>query len=278
MEYGKFITHRIDMYMGKPKSGKTLIAGSYPKPLLYISVGDDGGGRVLYMNYRKDCEDGNIKVINLTNDPIVDNRIKETSIEKLAKVLAELRKPDADKFQTIVIDTVGALQDDYVAYLTFCKGGKHLSMQEYGDVANMMLNIKDNMKRFSKENDCNIVWCFHTKEMEAYETNSVDKEIRTIPDLTQNNGVKFMRDASNIFYCCRKTVEDNGEKKVKFLVYAGPHPLMDTGSRDVVLKEGGYIEDFSYGKWQEFVAQNHPEIRQLNVVVPEIEEDNEEEN
>ena len=39
MEYDSFITHNIDLYMGKPKSGKTLIAGSYPKPLLYISIG-----------------------------------------------------------------------------------------------------------------------------------------------------------------------------------------------------------------------------------------------
>ena len=49
MQYDTFITHSIDLYMGKPKSGKTLIAGSYPKPLLYVSVGDDGGGR-------EDCE------------------------------------------------------------------------------------------------------------------------------------------------------------------------------------------------------------------------------
>ena len=30
MEYDSFITHNIDLFMGKPKSGKTLIAGSYP--------------------------------------------------------------------------------------------------------------------------------------------------------------------------------------------------------------------------------------------------------
>ena len=47
MEYDSFTTHKIDFFFGKPKSGKTLIAGSYPKPLLYISVGNDGGGRVL---------------------------------------------------------------------------------------------------------------------------------------------------------------------------------------------------------------------------------------
>lgn len=62
MQYDNFVTHSIDMYMGKPKSGKTIIAGSYPKPMLYVSVGNDGGGRVLLTKYRKDVESGAIKV------------------------------------------------------------------------------------------------------------------------------------------------------------------------------------------------------------------------
>ena len=69
MTYDNFITHSIDFYMGKPKSGKTLIAGSYPKPLLYISVGNDGGGRVLAMAYKEEISKGLIKVKNLKNDP-----------------------------------------------------------------------------------------------------------------------------------------------------------------------------------------------------------------
>ena len=124
MEYDTFVTHSIDYYMGKPKSGKTLIAASYPKPLLYISVGNDGGGRVIAAQYREDIAKGNIKVKNLKNDEPVNGKIKTTSIEKLALVLAELRKPESDKFATIVIDTVGALQDDYKTYLEFCKGGR----------------------------------------------------------------------------------------------------------------------------------------------------------
>ena len=61
MQYDTFITHDIDMFMGKPKSGKTLIAGSYPKPMLYISVGDDGGGRVLLTRYRQDIQSGMLR-------------------------------------------------------------------------------------------------------------------------------------------------------------------------------------------------------------------------
>lgn len=254
MEYDSFITHSIDLYMGKPKSGKTMIAGSYPKPLLYCSVGNDGGGRVLQTKYLDDVQKGLIKVKNLKNDPVVSGRIAKTSIEKLAMLLAELRKPESDKFKTIVIDTIGALQDDYKTYLEFMKGGRSLSQQEWGDVAKMMLNIKDNMKRFSEETGATIVWITHTSEQELFETSGLNKELRIIPDLTIKTGVKYMKDASNIFYCCRKTViEPSGERSVKFLTYVGPHPLMDTGTRDILLSKGDFVENFDYNKWQRCV-------------------------
>lgn len=275
MQYDNFITHSIDLYMGKPKSGKTLIAGSYPKPLLYISVGNDGGGRVLFTRYRNDVEKGLIKVKNLKNDPIVGGKIAKTSIEKLAALFAELRKPDADKFKTIVIDTVGSLQDDYKAYLEFTKGGRPLSQQEWGNVAKMVLNIKDNMKRFSEEQQVTIVLVTHTSEQELYETSGLSKEIRIIPDLTIKSGVKYMKDASNIFYCCRKTViNDKGEKEVKFLTYVGPHPLMDTGTRDILLQKGDFVEDFNYEKWQRLVKAGR--LDAANVLTTE--EDGKKEN
>lgn len=273
MQYDSFVTHSIDLYMGKPKSGKTLIAGSYPKPLLYVSVGNDGGGRVLYTKYKADVEKGNIKVKNLKNDPVSGGKIAKTSIEKLAELLAELRKPDSDKFKTIVIDTIGALQDDYKTYMEFTKGGRALSQQEWGEVAKMVLNIKDNMKRFSEEKGVTIVWITHTSEQELYETSGLNKEIRIIPDLTIKSGVKYMKDASNIFYCCRKTIlKTNGEKEVKFLTYVGPHPLMDTGTRDMLLSKGDFVEDFTYDKWQRLVQAGRLE----NVDVLTIDENKEE--
>lgn len=269
MEYDSFVTHSIDMYMGKPKSGKTLIAASYPKPLLYVSIGNDGGGRVIMTKYRSDVEKGLIKVINLRNDPSIGGKIRKTSCEKLAELLAELRKPDADKFKTIVIDTFAALQDDYKVYLETSKGGKSLSMQEWGDVAKMVLNLKDNMKRFSEEQKVTFVWITHTSEQELTETSGLNKEIRIVPDLTIKTGIKCMKDASNIFYCCRKTcLNDKGEKEVKFLTYVGPHPLMDTGTRDMLLKTGEFVEDFNYDKWQALIKAGV--LDETKVLTPEV--------
>ena len=269
MEYDNFVTHSIDMYMGKPKSGKTLIAASYPKPLLYVSIGNDGGGRVIMTKYRSDVEKGLIKVKNLRNDMPVGGKIKETSCDKLAKLLRDLRDPNSDKFKTIVIDTFAALQDDYKVYLETTKGGKALSMQEWGDVAKMVLNLKDNMKRFSEEQGVTFVWITHTSEQELTETSGLNKEIRIIPDLTIKTGIKCMKDASNIFYCCRKTcLNDKGEKEVKFLTYVGPHPLMDTGTRDMLLETGEFVEDFNYDKWQALIKAGV--LDETKVLTPEV--------
>ena len=269
MEYDSFVTHSIDMYMGKPKSGKTLIAASYPKPLLYVSIGNDGGGRVIMTKYRSDVEKGLIKVKNLRNDMPIGGKIKETSCDKLAKLLRDLRDPNADKFKTIVIDTFAALQDDYKVYLETSKGGKALSMQEWGDVAKMVLSLKDNMKRFSEEQKVTFVWITHTSEQELTETSGLNKEIRIIPDLTIKTGIKCMKDASNIFYCCRKTcLNDKGEKEVKFLTYVGPHPLMDTGTRDMLLETGEFVEDFNYDKWQALIKAGV--LDETKVLTPEV--------
>lgn len=259
--------HHIDIFMGKPKSGKTLIAGTYPKPMLYISVGNDGGGRVLKTAFAKDIANGNIKFKNITNDLPVGGKINKTSVEKLAEILAELRKPGADYFKTIVIDTMGAIQDDYKTYLEFTKG-KQLSQQEWGDVAQKVLAIKDNLKRFSAEKQTIIVMIFHTSEQELTETSGLNKEIRIIPDLTIKSGVKYLKDASNVFYCCRKTIiTPKGDKDVKFLTYVGPHPLMDTGTRDMLLAHGEFVENFSYDKFQDMI--NKQIVSGANIYVPD---------
>ena len=169
----------------------------------------------------------------------VNGKINKTSAEKLAELLAELRKPGADHFETIVVDTIGSLQDDYKSYMEFTKGGKSLSQQEWGDVSKIMLSLKDNMKRFSEEQRTKFVWITHTNEMEVYETSGLEKEIRIIPDLTIKTGVKFMKDASNIFYCCRKTIKlPNNQKSVNFL--NSEFLLYHVKANSIILSDGSF--------------------------------------
>jgi hypothetical protein len=40
-------SNNVDIILGFPGSGKTTLAATYPKPMLYIQIGNDGGGIVM---------------------------------------------------------------------------------------------------------------------------------------------------------------------------------------------------------------------------------------
>ena len=40
-------SNKLDVILGFPGSGKTTLAATYPKPLLYVQIGNDGGGIVM---------------------------------------------------------------------------------------------------------------------------------------------------------------------------------------------------------------------------------------
>ena len=44
--------NNFTIIMGSPGSGKTTLGGTWQKPMLYVKIGDDGGGVVLKKLYR----------------------------------------------------------------------------------------------------------------------------------------------------------------------------------------------------------------------------------
>ena len=41
------VHNKLTVILGKPGSAKTTASGTYPKPILYVQVGKDGGSEVL---------------------------------------------------------------------------------------------------------------------------------------------------------------------------------------------------------------------------------------
>ena len=70
-------------------------------------------------------------------------------------------------------------------------------------------------------------------------------------------------------------INSKGERDVKFLTYIGAHPLMDTGTRDLIIEHGGFVENFTYDKWQRMVQAGSLEV--ANVLTTENNENNEDE-
>ena len=61
--------NKLTLIMGDAGTRKTTSAGTYPKPLLLISVGKDGGAVVL-----KHYSDNEVKVLQLQSDPITQQK------------------------------------------------------------------------------------------------------------------------------------------------------------------------------------------------------------
>jgi len=258
----------IDMFMGEPKTGKTTIVGSYPKPLLLLSVGKDGGQVVL-----KGVEGIFVKKFGNDNFTVENGvaTLERTSADKLCSFLIMLRKQKNLEFKTIVCDTLGAIQEDEISAFEIRKNGRKISTPELGVVGKVMENVKEVMKTTARFFNARLVWLTHVKFLACNESTTLKKTVRIIPNLTENNGKKFLRDATNVFYtACKNVKNPDGSVIPKFLTFVGVHPLMSTGTREMRLSLSGYISDFGYDKWLKAKETGELEFEEIEEAIFEV--------
>lgn len=260
--------NKFHVFMGLPGSGKTTIAGTYPKPMLYISIGDDGGGIVL-----KNYSDTDIQTIKMEDDPLTMTGGKGLAL-KLEDLLVEIKQA-MDKgtfnFKTIVIDAYSSIEESMVARAVKVKKGAALNFDERASIGQKMVSLRDLLVDISRKGPT-IVALSHVKSTEITDTSSGTKEMKIIPKMTQNNGNILLERANIVIYACRKTVvEDDGSRVVKFLAYVGPNPSMDTKYRVAGGKfaKGVYIEDCNYDKLMNLQSADIEKIEQPKVVEEE---------
>lgn len=247
-------THNnLTVIMGKIGTRKTTSAGTYPKPILYITIGTDGGEEVL-----KSYNDDDIKILNLESDSL---KTKTTTTPKhiyakMMEVLQELKSPHP--FKTVVIDPYSGIEEGLVKFFEEQKG-KKLNQPEWGIVGGMMLNMRDTIADLARGTVEYVLVC-HTKENRTVDSVTGKESIEIVPKMTLRNGSSLLEKASNVMYACRKTVlSDGGIPEVKFLMYIGAHPYMDTKIRlpnAENMEKGMYIENFTYDKLQEMIKNN----------------------
>ncbi len=255
--------NRFTILMGKPGSGKTTVAGTFPKPILYVAIETDGGGEVL-----KGYSDDDIKTIHLASDVPGTTGAKHVQ-NKLMELLTELE--GAHPYKTVVIDAYSSVEESIVNYMEKVKG-KKLSIDERGGVASTMLKVRDKIVSLS-QGDVEYVCVCHIKDKECTDNTTGEKSIMIIPKMSYNNGNLLLERASAVIYCARKTiVNDDNTRRVAFLSYIGAHPNMDTKLRTAGKKidSGLYIEDFTFDKLSEILngTTKVENIEKLNVVEP----------
>lgn len=261
------VYNKFTVIMGKPGSSKTTVAGTWPKPMLVITIGDDGGAVVL-----KHYSDEEVKTVKLTSDDPKQVGAKHVGI-KLKELLEELRT--VTEFKTVVIDAYSSVEEEIVNYLV-AKKGTGLSLQERGDIKNFLVDLRDAIVKNSSTSNVEYIAIVHVKIAEDTDNISGEKNINLIPKMSLNNGNILLERASNVMYCSRKTVKDLDKgNKVKFLTYVGAHPYIDTKIRfenGTKLESGVYIENCTYEDIVNLSKTGEKNIKKVDIV--EMKSDN----
>ena len=113
MDISELGQRKLVVIYGKSNSGKTVTAATFPKPLLYLRVGDDGSNSIA-------------KVEGIKAKPIL-------STGDLNGVLKELIKLKGKNFQTVVIDTF-SLYTNMWTDENAVKKNKKMTQQMWGDL------------------------------------------------------------------------------------------------------------------------------------------------
>ena len=251
--------NRLTIFNGKPGSGKTTTAGTFPKPMLYVALDSDGGGEVL-----KCYSDDEVKILTITPDVPGTPGAKHLHA-KVKDLLEELKGPHP--YKSVVFDAYSSIEENLVAHTEKIKG-KKLNLDERGSIAAAMLDLRNRIVELS-QGDVEYVCINHVKTKQCTDSTTGEITEMIIPKMSYNNGNILLERASAVIYSVRRTVvNDDGTRTVKFLNYVGAHPNMDTKlrTRGKMATTGMYIEDLTYEKLQELM-QGEKEIEQkLNVV------------
>lgn len=254
--------NKFTVIMGKPGSGKTTIAGSYPKPILYVSVDTDGGGEVL-----KGYSDDEIHTISLVSD--VPGTLNAKHVQsKLLDLIREL-KTTVHPYKTVVIDAYSSIEEGMVLFLEKVKN-KKLNLDERGSIATAMLTLRNEIVEASRCGVEYVAIC-HIKDKKTTDNTTGEESLMIVPKMSYNNGNLLLERASNVMYASKRTViNDDNTRRVAFLTYIGAHPNIDTKLRTKgkLISGGIYVEDLTYDKLSQIIngEQNIDNIEKLKVV------------
>ena len=218
---------------GRSGTGKTTLAGTFPKPLLLVDVGERGGDSV------SDIEGVSTIKIDDWDD-----------FESLYRYIEDNPK----KFKTIVVDALHTLQDcclKKVLDMENKEWGQQVTIKNYGQIGNMMkkwlLSYRD-----LRDDNLNIVFLAHDRIIEADEDDENNQIIPEVgPRLTPAVS-SFVLGAVNVVgntFIREETTKKGLKKKtrIEYCLRLGPNKFYSTKIRspkDVHVPD--YIVDPEY--------------------------------
>lgn len=191
------------MLYGKSNTGKTLVSSTFPKPLLYVRIGDDGLGTIARMP-------GDIRAISIK------------SVDELNNIFEELESDTT--YKTVVFDTFSLLVSEWTSEKVIQKN-KRMTQQLWGD---LKIDQEEAVKKAQRLSMSRIVvlTCHESKDtIEGMEDEiapevrpSVSKGARTYLEGMANFGIHTTK--------IIKEITKNGVSKevVKYAADVGPNP------------------------------------------------------
>lgn len=218
---------------GKSNSGKTYVASTFPKPLLYLQIGDDGSNTIAHVE--------GIKAIPIS------------SIKKLKDIAEELLKDK--KYKTVVVDTFSLLVNEWTDQNVISKN-KKMTQQLWGELKTETEEVIKAMHKVAK-NHIVVLTCHEsTDAIEGMEDEiapdirpSVSKGARTYLEGMANYGIHTTKITKEI------TKGNSTKEVVKYAADIGPNPYYWTKLQiDPSIKVPKRIINPTYDKFMEIIG------------------------
>lgn len=217
---------------GKSNSGKTWVASTFPKPMLYLQIGDDGANTIARVEGVK--------------------AIRVDTVQKLTDISRELLKDKT--YKTVVVDTFSLLVNEWTSEKVTGKG-KRMTQQLWGDLKNDQEDIIKTMYKIARRHIVVLTCHESTDSIEGMEDEitpdvrpSVSKGARTYLEGMANYGIhttKIIKEVSK---------GNTTREVVKYAADIGPNPYYWTKLQiDPSIKVPARIINPTYEKFMEII-------------------------
>ena len=217
---------------GKSNSGKTYVASTFPKPLLYLQIGDDGSNTIANVK--------GIKAVSLS------------TVKELKDISKELLK---DKiYKTVVVDTFSLLVNEWTDQNVISKN-KKMTQQAWGDLKTETEEVIKAMHKVAKRHIVVLTCHESTDAIEGMEDEiapdirpSVSKGARTYLEGMANYGIHTTKITKEV------TKGNTTKEVVKYAADIGPNPYYWTKLQiDPSIKVPKRIINPTYDKFMEII-------------------------
>ena len=217
---------------GKSNSGKTWVASTFPKPMLYLQIGDDGSNTIARVE--------GIKAIRIN------------TVQKLKTLSQELLKDRT--YKTVVVDTFSLLVNEWTNEKVISKG-KRMTQQLWGDLKIDQEEIIKLMYKIAQKRIVVLTCHESTDSIEGMEDEitpdvrpSVSKGARTYLEGMANYGIHTTKIVKEV------TKGNTTKEVVKYAADIGPNPYYWTKLQiDPSIKVPKRIINPSYEKFMAII-------------------------